>query len=336
MAVVGRGTTRFVAGQSQMLQTACTPALWFSLLALQFSACSALIDVSGRQCETDVQCRDRQLGDVCSDHVCIAAPAQTSSGIQESARRNDRCVKDTDCSGDTPRCMRNACVSQAVAELFLCHQEDAAIDATPVKYSFRVIEYVTRMPPANITAWACRGNDVKCTAAIQPVRISQDTGSVEFELPRGFLGFFEVHSAAIPALSYLTKPILVNTVDRDLQLSSPETFMTLAMLDGAEVDDSKGMALLEAFDCTGTPVGGVHFESSVGGVSPFYIVDNVPNKDVSVSSLDTVHNVADGGFLNVEPGFVTFTARYGVGGSVLGAFNVAVRVGTFTFVDMYF
>jgi hypothetical protein len=46
--------------------------------------------------------------------------------------------------------------------------------------------------------------------------------------------------------------------------------------------------------------------------------------------------VANGGFMNVEPGFVTFTARYGVGGPVLGSFNVAVRASTFTFVDMYF
>jgi hypothetical protein len=325
-----------VARQSQMSQTAPTPAMWIIGLALQLSACSALIDVSGRQCETDSQCRDRQLGDTCLDHICITAPEQTTGNIQDSSRRNDRCAKDTDCSGDTPRCMRNACVSQALAELFLCHQEDVAIDTTPVKYSFKVLEYVMRAPPANITAWACFGNDVKCTNAIQPVRISQMTGLVEFELPHGFLGFFEVHSDAMPALSYLTKPIEVDTVDRDLQLSSPETFMTLATLDGAEVDESKGMALLEAFDCTGTPVGGVHFESSVGGVRPFYIVNRVPNNDVAVSSLDAVANVADGGFLNVEPGFVTFTARYGVGGPVLGSFNVVVRLGTFTFVDMYF
>ena len=322
-----------------MSQSARIPARFVTSLlwmALQLSACSALIDVSGRQCETDSQCHDRQLGDKCVDNICITAPEQTANGVQESVRRGERCVKDTDCSGDTPRCLRNACVSRGVAELFLCHQEAPAIDSTPLKYSFRVVEYVMRAPPKNITARACWGNDVKCVEAIQPIRISPDTGIVEFELPRGFLGFFEVHSDAMPALSYLTKPIQVDTVDRDLQLSSPETFMTLAMLDNAEVDASKGVALLEAFDCTGTPVGGVHFETSVPGVRPFYIVNNVPNSQVSVSSLDPVHNVADGGFLNVEPGFVSFTARYGVGGPVLGEFNVAVLKGTFTFVDMYF
>jgi hypothetical protein len=320
-----------------MLQTARSPALWLIWMALHLSACSALIDVSGHQCETDVQCRDRQLGDMCSENVCITAPQQMAGGIQDSARRNDPCVRETDCSAATPRCMRGACVSQDVADMFLCRPQPAPpIDAAIVRYSFKVIEYVMRLPPANISARACRGNDVKCTNPIMPVRIVQETGSVEFELPRGFLGFFEVLSDAVPALSYLTKPIEVDTVDRDLQLSAPQTFMTFAMLDGAEIDDTKGVALLEAFDCQGTPVGGVHFESSVGNVRPFYIVNHVPNRAASVSSLDTVNNVADGGFMNVEPGFVTFTARYGVGGPVLGSFNVAVRASTFTFVDMYF
>jgi hypothetical protein len=320
-----------------MSQTARSPALWLIWMALQLSACSALVDVSGHQCETDVQCRDRQLGDMCSENVCITAPLQMAGGIQESPRRNESCVRETDCSAATPRCMRGTCVSQDVADMFLCRPPaDPPIDAAPVKYKFKVIEYVMRVPPANITAKACRGNDVKCTNPIMPVSIAQDTGTVEFLLPSGFLGFFEVLSDAVPALSYLTKPIQVDTVDRDLQLSSPQTFMTFAMLDNAEIDDTKGVALLEAFDCQGKPVGGVHFESSVAGVRPFYIVNHVPNSVATVSSLDPVNDVADGGFMNVQPGFVTFTARYGVGGPELGKFNVSVRPNTFTFVDMYF
>lgn len=320
-----------------MSQTARSPALWLIWMALPLSACSALIDVSGRQCETDTQCHDRQLGDKCSDNICITMPEQMAGAIQESPRRNEHCVRESDCTPAAPRCLRSACVTQDVADLFLCRPaQEPPIDAALVKYSFRVIEYVMRKPPANIRAKACRGADVKCTDPILPVKITQETGIVEFDLPRGFLGFFEVLSAAVPALSYRTKPIDVDTVDRDLQLSSPETFMSFAMFDNAEIDDTKGVALLEAFDCRGTPVGGVHFESSVGNVRPFYIVNQTPNSAASVSSFDPVNNVANGGFMNVEPGFVTFTARYGVGGPELGSFNVAVRPSTFTFVDMYF
>ena len=317
-----------------MPETARTSVIWLFVTALQLSACSALIDVSGRQCDTNMQCREQQLGDACIDHVCQGAGQLTSAEIGETGA--PRCIKDADCSSDAPRCMRGQCVTQAVAELFLCRPPEDSAGSDTVKYSFTVVEYVTRMSPGNISARACRGNDVKCVEGIPAKNIDQDEGKVEFELPRGFLGFFDVQSDAMPALSYLTKPILVDTVDRPLQLSSAETFMGLAMADGAEVDDSKGVALLEAFDCKGTPVGGVHFEASVRGVRPFYIVNNAPNHDVMVSSLDAVHNVADGGFLNVETGFVTFTARYGVGGPVLGSFNASVRPSTFTFIDMYF
>ena len=319
-----------------MSQTARTPALWLIWMALKLGACSAMIDVSGRQCETDKQCRDRQLGDVCSENVCITPPQQSTSGV-DGTRRTEQCVRETDCSGATPRCMRGTCVSEAVAELFLCRPpEDPPIDQGTVRYEFKVIEYVMRAPPANISAKACRVSDVQCTRAILPVSIDQETGQVVFELPRGFLGFFEVLSDAMPALSYLTKPIEFDKVDRPLQLSAPQTFMTFAMLDGAEIDDTKGVALLEAFDCQGMPVGGVHFEASVEGARPFYIVNHVPNNAATVTSYDPTSMVADGGFMNVEPGFVTFSARYGVGGPMLGSFNVAVRTNTFTFIDMYF
>jgi hypothetical protein len=328
-------TSTSLALQQRMSKTARIAVISVLWTALQLSACSALIDVSGRQCETDMQCREQQLGDVCVDHVCQSAGQSTNT--LEGANRDTRCVKESDCSGETPRCMRNQCVSQAVAEMFLCRAPEAPpVGGGTVKYSFTVVEFVSRLPPANLTARACRGNDVKCVDAIPALKISPEDGTINFVLPLGFLGFFEVQSDALPALSYLTKPILVDTVDRPLQLSSPDTFMGLAMLDGAEIQDGTGVALLEAFDCKGTPVGGVHFEASVTGVRPFYIVNHVPNHAVAVSALDAVNNVADGGFLNVAPGFVTFTARYGVGGPVLGAFNVSVRPGTFTFIDMYF
>jgi hypothetical protein len=247
-----------------------------------------------------------------------------------------RCNSESTCPADAPRCMRGYCVTQEVSDMFSCRLDDAPVDADLVKYEFTVIEYVKRGPPGNISAKACRTNDVSCNDPILPMAIDQESGLVEFELPSGFLGFFEVLSDAIPALSYVTKPIVMDTVDRPLQLSYPETFRRFAMLDNAEIDESKGLALLEAFDCGGNPVGGVHFESSVSDVRPFYIVDHVPNSAATVSSLDPVNMVADGGFMNVKPGFVLFTARYDVGGPVLGSFNAYVRAGTFTFVDMHF
>jgi len=80
----------------------------------------------------------------------------------------------------------------------------------------------------------------------------------------------------------------------------------------------------------------VHFTESKGGATGFYLVNHVPNSEVTQSVYDELNNVADGGFVNVQPGFVTFNARFGVDGPVLGEFNAAVRASTVTYIDMYF
>lgn len=57
--------------------------------------------------------------------------------------------------------------------------------------------------------------------------------------------------------------------------------MALAMLDNTKTDSSKGTSLLEAFDCKGNPVDGVHFEANVDGVSSIDIASHVPNRHLT-------------------------------------------------------
>jgi hypothetical protein len=51
---------------------------------------------------------------------------------------------------------------------------------------------------------------------------------------------------------------------------------------------------------------------------------------------DSINNTASGGFINVPPGFVEFTARIGTDGIELGSFNAQIRARTITFIDMHF
>jgi len=302
------------------------------------AGCSALIDVAGTQCDTDNQCRTQSLGDRCVEHVCISSDGEQASGTLEGAVKSGRCSRDNDCPGSEPRCMRSQCVSREVAEKFLCTApEKVAAESGMIKYSFKVVEFVSRKPPQNLSATACRSNDVSCTKPWGPVTDRAGDGVLEFQLPRGFLGFVEVRSSdALTTLSYVTKPLLMDTVDRDLQLSSRETVSALSMFNNQGYDDTKGVVILEAFDCTGTPAGGVHFTESKGEGSPFYIVNNVPNSDVKQSVVDPATGAAAAGFLNEPPGFITFSARWGVDGPVLGEFNALVRANSMTFVYMYF
>ena len=320
-----------------MFHSSVLRAVGFLCAVALGSGCSALIDVAGTQCESDSQCRTQGFGDRCLEHVCVSAEVEQPRGTLDSAIKSGRCTRDSDCPSSEPRCMRSQCVTQDVAEMFICPApEKPAADSGTVKYSFKVLEFVSRKPPQNLSAIACRSNDVGCGKPWGPVTDPDGDGVLELQLPRGFLGFVEVKSDALTALSYLTKPLLVDTVDRDLQVSAPQTVNLLAMYDNATFDEEKGIVLLEAFDCTGKPVGGVHFKESKGGARPFYIVNHVPNSDVTESVYDAVNDVADGGFLNEPPGFITFSAHYGVDGPLLGEFNASVRAKTITFIDMYF
>lgn len=292
--------------------------------------CSAIIDIHDWQCDTAAQCVHAQLGNACVDRVCVGE-SESSQQVDDGA-----CTRDDQCSKATPRCMRGTCVSQNVADLFLCTDDEEESSSETIRYSFRVREYVSRESPENISVKACRTADVACKTPVASFADADGTGLVQLELPKGFLGFFEVKSDALPVLSYLTKPLRRDLMDRDLQVSAMSTVTLLATTDMTEFDPSKGLALIEAFDCSGKPAGGVHFSESKNDSKPFYIVNSVPNSDVQVSAYDPDHNVADGGFINLQPGFLTFTARYGVNGPVLGEFNAAVRASTFTFIDMYF
>jgi hypothetical protein len=315
--------------------------LWFqSVLMLGCGlayGCTALIDVNGHQCDTDNQCVTAKLGDSCVEHVCTGSVSSKGPDAGMTSN-NGMCTKDAECTAkNTPRCMNGTCVAEDIAERWACDPATPAPDTGTgtIVYTFHVLEFVSRMPPANLTVSACRENDVECTNPVAKWDDTDATGDVRLELPVGFLGFFDVHSDALGALSYLTKPLYVDTQDRDLQVVATSTLTILSSVAGVGFEPAKGLALVEAFDCTGTPAGGVHFLESQGSATPFYLVNHVPNKDATISVYDMVNNVADGGFINLQPGFITFSAQLGVDGIALGSFNAHVRANTVTYIDMY-
>ena len=314
--------------------------LVFVALGLSVSGgCSVLIgDVAGAQCNEDVECTDRKLGDKCVHNVCVTSSTPACTG--DSCAYDGTCKLDADCkNASEPRCMRGTCVESSVAERFVCGEPQVSGLSENVHYSFQVVEFVTRKPPAGLVVLACRGSEVTCNDASARFEDKNGTGLVEFDLPFGFLGFFEVKSnVTLPALSYLTKAITSDFRDRDLQVASAATVGSLATIAGVPFDESKGIVMIEAFDCNRTPQAGVHFTESkrADSSTPFYLLNHVPSAEVKVSVFDEVNNVADGGFLNVLPSFVTFTARLGETGPVIGEFNAAVRANTVTYIDMHF
>ena len=116
---------------------------------------------------------------------------------------------------------------------------------------------------------------------------------------------------------------------------APSSLDLLASFAGFAADTTKGLVVLEPFDCMQRAVGGVHFEASKAGGIPFFIVDGTPNSESIVTVRDDAENAAIGGFLNAKPGFTIFTAQLGQDGPIIGHFNGNVRANTVTYLDIY-
>jgi hypothetical protein len=206
-----------------------------------------------------------------------------------------------------------------------------------VTYGFKVVDFLTKETPKNVAVKACRNSDAACA---QPVATWTDNaehgGHATFMLPASFFGYFAITSDALPALLYVTQPITRDSENRDVPVLSTDTVQLLASLAGFDYDTGKGLALLEALDCSGAPQGGVQFKESRGTADQFYLIDQNPSPDAQLTKYDPTDNTADGGFINLDPGFITFSAYLGVDGVRLGSFNAQIRANTITFIDMHF
>jgi hypothetical protein len=272
---------------------------------------------------------------ICTDtSSCSGGECDASTSTSESSIAGSACDNDANCGSDAPRCLNKTCVDAQTGDLWLCAASDKPQRPNNVRYNFHVIDFLGRPPPPNIVAKACRNNDVACAEPVARYEDTAQTGSVEFMLPSGFMGYFEVKSDAIDTVLYVTKPIFKNTLDRDLPVLTVDTVDLLASLVGSPYDPEKGLALLEALGCEDAPQGGIHFNSREGG-EPFYLVDQIPDTSTQVTVYDAVNNSANGGFINVPTGFVQFSASVGVDGLQLGSFNAQIRPRTITFIDMH-
>lgn len=309
------------------------------LLCVAVASCSALIRTGERQCKQDLDCVAAKLGTDCVDQVCIATSecVGTACPAVSGAGQQGPCATDKDCIEEAaPRCLSQHCVNKETAERWVCTADEQTIRSATVRYGFHIVDFLSRQPPADVIVNACRINDVECAEPVATFTDTDKTGHAQFDLPSGFLGFFEVHSASLPTLLYVTKPIIKNTLNRDLPVLTPAAMQLLVNLSGYPFDMAKGLVLLEALDCSDTPAGGIQFDVVGSTADRFYIVDQIPSHDVMLTEYDETNNSADGGFINVGPGFVTFSARLGSDGLELGTFNARIRANTITFIDMHF
>lgn len=316
---------------------------------LALGSCSLWINTDQRQCTDDADCVKAGLGALCMDQVCVDADdadgdsselgadcpdGSACTALMSSDADPSTCDSDADCSAqDKPRCLGTSCVSEQLADQWLC-ADGQSIKTSEVRYGFHLVEFLSGDPPKNVKVKACRNSDPGCESPVATFEDKDGEGYVQLVLPTNFFGFFDIQSDVMPTLLYVTKPIGKNTQNRDLPLLAASTVELTANLASTEFDPDQGIVFLEALDCSDTPQGGIHFSAESG--TSFYLVNQLPDTDAQETVYDTTNNTADGGFINVDPGFISFGASLGVDGVELGTFNAQVRASTVTFIDMHF
>ena len=314
------------------------------------NGCSLLIDVGGDQCVQSSDCGGVGFESTCERGICVRIDesaascdggscgesgnsggndaSSEASAIGSSCLASQRCV-------DDGICFKDQCVLERDVGRFIC-EPGAPVQLDTIHFTMPVLDFVTEVPPADLVVLACNENDVNCVAPIARFDDTMGTGNVVFDLPYEFGGYLEISSPeALTSLWYLTRPLVKDTSSKVVKVVSSATVGLLAMLTENQWDPTKGLVILEAFDCEELAVGGIHFEDSKQVGIPFFIIDGQPNTESKVSVRSEVDNQAAGGFLNAKPGFTIFTARIGVDGPVLGTFNANVRVNTVTYLDIH-
>lgn len=328
--------------------------LAFSIAAL--SGCSLLIDVDRDQCERASDCAAVGFPATCQQGVCVrreepapdecdAGPCQSSSGDAGEltgdaggtvAALGAACAEDVPCEVDAI-CFKEQCARDSVVERFVCEPAAAPVVTETVRFTMPVRDFVSEAPLPELVVLACQENDITCDDPIARFDDPDGTGDVVLDLPYEFTGYLDVRSPAVlPSLWYFTKPLVTPTDAKVLKAVSASTVQLLAGITEIVVDASKGLVILEAFDCEKKAAGGMHFDESKRAGIPFFIIDGRPNVESAITIYNELDNQAAGGFINAAPGFTLFSARVGgADGPVLGSYNANVRASTVTYLDIH-
>jgi hypothetical protein len=161
-------------------------------------------------------------------------------------------------------------------------------------------------PIVGAVVHACDKLDIKCDSPFSP-GVSDDAGVVDFSVPGGFDGYYEVLANSFTPALLTRSPIFMS--ESELQAVVKANLIAAAGgLAGVQQDPTKTIAIVTIEDCSGTISGGVVF--TVGSPQPdesvVYLVNNLPS--TSGTETDSVSGSAL--VFNVPPGTLTVTARF--------------------------
>lgn len=227
-------------------RAAATPPRLFIavLVATQLAGCSLIVDADAPQCESNADCAARgpRFADaVCESRVCVVSAPPGEHDL--------------------------ACAAPTSSGL------------PTVNYTF-AIQAATSGAAGTATlfrARACQQLDVDCESPVAgPFEVMAGT-PYAFPLPQGFSGFFQITGdGVLPALYFLPRPVVADTVGWSPTVISKEVLGQLAAAAGTSLDPASGVVIASIRDCDGTPIEGATVTASEKQVLRYYIVNNLP------------------------------------------------------------
>jgi hypothetical protein len=190
------------------------------------------------------------------------------------------------------------------------------------------VDIVKQQPLAGIGGRLCRKLDVSCTDALSGVVTSDAQGAMVFDVPSAFDGYVRFESADIsPTLYFFNPPVAQDLSNVSVSLASPTTVGLLALQAGAQQSAERGLILISVLDCAGAPAGGIQLSAAPTDtqVVPFYAQQGLPS-----GSARATDSSGYGGFLNVAPGSVTFSASLASTRRAMDQLTVLVQPNTAT------
>ncbi len=270
--------------------------------AAVLASCSVLIDVDGKQCESDADCAALSSEAVCQQQLCV--PADSGAGATGS--------------GGAP----------GEEDPLVCKQRETSTEPK-VKYSFAPAFANEPKQPKPFVVQACAALDLECERPVYgPVEVTAGEPH-DFEVEPGFTGYFEIHNPdTLDALLFMARPVIEDTVGWSATVPNQALIDQLGAATGEMADPDLGIVLAVARDCDSRALEGVTFSNSSGGLG-FYIIGSLPL--VSATATGTT-GVA--GYVNIP---ISTTAVSGVhtSGTALGPVSVRVKPGWISLVELF-
>jgi hypothetical protein len=281
-------------------------ALVLGLAGGILSGCSVLVDVDGKQCESDSDCapfQDRAAAVVCRQNLCVDAGEPGDGGA-----------------------------GGAGIDPLSCEPPEAATTPT-VKYSFAPIFAQEPDEPKPFSIKACAQLDLECEHPLfGPLDVNAGEPQ-DFEVPPGFNGYFQIENPdTLGGLLFMGRPVVADTVGWNVTMPTPAVVMQLAFATGKMVDPELGIILSVARDCNAVALEGVTYTNSVMSTPDllsYYFVNSLPD-----TGLTKTGPQGAAGYANVPIGTAVLTGT-SESGKALGPVSLRMKPHWISFGELF-